>query len=60
MGPGTYFKPVLDDPTTTGNPQNVDRVIFVSGKLYYDLLKEKTARSLEERVALVRLEVSNG
>jgi probable 2-oxoglutarate dehydrogenase E1 component DHKTD1 len=33
-------------------------VVFVSGKLYYDLQKEKTDRGLNDRVALIRIEVS--
>ncbi|KAI9028943.1 hypothetical protein CLU79DRAFT_519802 [Phycomyces nitens] len=55
MAPGTSFKPVLEDPTTN-NPDMVEKVVFVSGKLYYDLAKEKTERGLDERVALVRIE----
>ncbi|KAL0089060.1 hypothetical protein F4703DRAFT_1839178 [Phycomyces blakesleeanus] len=55
MAPGTSFKPVLEDPTTN-NPDMVEKVVFVSGKLYYDLAKEKSERGLDERVALVRIE----
>lgn len=57
MGPGTHFQPVLSDPTTT-DPEQVDKVVFVSGKLYYDLQKEKNNRNLNDRVALIRIEVS--
>jgi 2-oxoglutarate dehydrogenase E1 component len=47
------FAPVLDDPAAA--PASVRRVVFVSGKLYYDLLaaREKTGAP---GVALVRLE----
>ncbi|CAO3646284.1 unnamed protein product [Cunninghamella echinulata] len=55
MGPGTHFQPVLSDPTTT-DPEQVDKVVFVSGKLYYDLQKEKNNRDLNDRVALIRIE----
>jgi probable 2-oxoglutarate dehydrogenase E1 component DHKTD1 len=52
--PGTTFKPVL--PDTGVNPANVDRVLLVSGKQYYDLVKERTNRGLEKEVAIIRLE----
>lgn len=57
MQTGTQFQPVLTDPTTS-DPEQVDKVVFVSGKLYYDLQKEKTERGLNDRVALIRIEVS--
>ena len=54
MSPGTKFHPVLPDalPPTSG----VERVILMSGKLYYDLIKERAARGLDGRVAIVRIE----
>ncbi|ORZ14017.1 dehydrogenase E1 and transketolase domain-containing protein 1 [Absidia repens] len=55
MQPGTHFQPVLTDPTTS-DPEQVDKVVFVSGKLYYDLQKEKNDRGLNDRVALIRVE----
>lgn len=33
-----------------------ERVLLVSGKLYYDLVKEREVRGLGERVAIVRVE----
>ncbi|KAJ2400329.1 hypothetical protein GGI23_002099 [Coemansia sp. RSA 2559] len=55
MGPGTQFRPVLDDPTI-GEPQAVKRVMIVSGKLYYDLAKLKSEHPLGGHVAIVRVE----
>ena len=56
MGPGSRFKPVLTD-LSVANPDNVKRVAFLSGKLYYDLLKARQQHSeSQERVALVRIE----
>ena len=52
--PSTTFKPVL--PDTGVDPANVDRVLLVSGKLYYDLVKERANRGLEKEVAIIRLE----
>ena len=51
--PGTKFQPVLPD---TLPPNGVERVILMSGRLYYDLVKERAARGLEGRVAIIRLE----
>ncbi|KAI9449669.1 dehydrogenase E1 and transketolase domain-containing protein 1 [Lactarius psammicola] len=48
------FQPVLRDPLVEAH--HAERVVLVSGKLYYDLVKEREARGLQERVALVRLE----
>ncbi|KAF9652772.1 2-oxoglutarate dehydrogenase, E1 component [Thelephora ganbajun] len=54
MAPNTRFKPVLDDPIS--DTSKVDRVVLLTGKLYYDLVKERQTRKLSDRVALVRLE----
>ncbi|KAJ2008180.1 hypothetical protein GGI04_001230 [Coemansia thaxteri] len=55
MGPGTRFKPVINDPTIT-DPRAVKRVMMVSGKLYYDLAKLKSEHPLGEHAAIVRIE----
>lgn len=54
MLPGTQFQPVLPDaqPPT----EKVERVVLVSGKIYYELAKERATRGLEDRVALIRIE----
>jgi 2-oxoglutarate dehydrogenase E1 component len=48
-----HFQRVI--PDTGADPAKVERVVFCSGKLYYDLLAERTERG-DDRVALVRLE----
>lgn len=57
MASGTKFSPVLDDPFVT-DKSKVTRVIFCTGKVYYDLVKERQTRndSASARVAFVRLE----
>lgn len=35
---------------------SVDRLIFVSGKLYYDLVKARAERGCDDTVAIVRVE----
>jgi 2-oxoglutarate dehydrogenase E1 component len=48
------FATVIDD-TDDINPAQVQRVVFCSGKVYFDLLKARRAASLRD-VALVRIE----
>lgn len=37
-------------------PNEVKRVIFCTGKVYYDLVKERKNQDLEKQVAITRLE----
>eukprot|EP01116_Phalansterium_solitarium_P002820 TRINITY_DN130_c0_g2_i1.p1 TRINITY_DN130_c0_g2~~TRINITY_DN130_c0_g2_i1.p1 ORF type:complete len:940 (+),score=374.31 TRINITY_DN130_c0_g2_i1:92-2911(+) len=50
---GTSFQPLL--PDTTVNAQQVERVVFCSGKVYYDLLELRQKQGRTD-TALVRLE----
>jgi probable 2-oxoglutarate dehydrogenase E1 component DHKTD1 len=54
MASNTRFRPVVDDPMS--DTSKVDRVVLLTGKLYYDLVNERKARNLSDRVALIRLE----
>ncbi|KAJ7784423.1 thiamine diphosphate-binding protein [Mycena metata] len=56
LEPGTAFRPVLRDPAETVNAPTAKRVVLMAGKIYYDLLKERQARSLDQDVAFIRLE----
>ncbi|WKS95874.1 2-oxoglutarate dehydrogenase E1 component [Riemerella columbina] len=47
------FQPVIDD--ASADPAKVERLVFCSGKIYYDLLAKKEEIN-DEKVALVRLE----
>ena len=47
------FKEVIDD--SSANPTKVKKVVFCSGKIYYDLLEEKE-KLKNESIALVRIE----
>ena len=51
---GTRFQPVLADPIADSS--KVKRVVLLSGKIYYDLIKERQARGLDDDVAFVRIE----
>ncbi|KAI8085435.1 hypothetical protein BDF21DRAFT_336024 [Thamnidium elegans] len=55
MAPGTHFQPILPDPSIT-DTSKVEKVVFVSGKYYYDLVKERDARGYNDRLALIRVE----
>jgi len=55
MEPGTTFQPVLSN-LSPNDAAKVERVILLSGKLYYDLAKEAASRELGQRVALIRVE----
>ncbi len=48
------FQPVIDDPAIT-EPTSVERVLLVSGKVYYDLRSALEKRP-DPRVAVVRVE----
>ncbi|TFK38288.1 Transketolase, pyrimidine binding domain-containing protein [Crucibulum laeve] len=54
LEPGTQFQPVLADPIA--DPVKVRRVVLLTGKIYYDLVKERQARGLNDDVAFVRIE----
>ncbi|XP_016127840.1 2-oxoglutarate dehydrogenase-like, mitochondrial [Sinocyclocheilus grahami] len=54
---GTKFLRIIpDDCPASKNPEKVKRVIFCTGKVYYELAKERKLLKLEEDVAIVRLE----
>jgi 2-oxoglutarate dehydrogenase E1 component len=57
MGPGTTFKRLIPetDPEISENPDNVKKLVFCSGQIYFELLAEREKRERQD-VALVRLE----
>ena len=48
------FQPVMPEVDEL-DPRNVKRIVFCSGKVYYDLLAERRERNLDD-VAIVRIE----
>ena len=50
------FRPVLDDPVAGRTPDAVRRLVFCTGKLYYDLALARAGQANAERVAIVRVE----
>lgn len=59
MLPGTSFTRVYKENETTpagSNPDKVEKIIFCSGKVYYDLVNERKAKGLEGKIAITRIE----
>ena len=52
---GNCFQEVLPDPAESLNPANVSRVIFCTGKVFYDLLAWRHEREIGN-AAIVRIE----
>jgi len=53
---GTEFRRLIPDEQAETDLSTVKKVIFCSGKVYYDILKERSTRNLEKSIALVRIE----
>jgi 2-oxoglutarate dehydrogenase E1 component len=52
---GTCFQEILPDTKIFSNPADVSRVIFCSGKVYYDLMAQRQEKAIED-TAIVRIE----
>jgi 2-oxoglutarate dehydrogenase E1 component len=50
-----YFRRVIDDVDEIAPPNKVRRVVFCSGKVYFDLLESRRADGIKD-VAIVRIE----
>lgn len=60
MFTGTKFKRIIpDDGPASRTPGTVKRVIFCTGKVYYELAKERQQLGLEDKIAIVRIEQVN-
>ncbi len=55
FGPGTSFKPVITEVDGLAKDAAIKRVIFCSGKVYYDLLEARREKAIED-IAIVRVE----
>ena len=55
FGPGTRFQRLIPEIDPLVADAKVRRIVFCSGKVYYDLLQERRARGLDD-VAIVRVE----
>uniref|UniRef100_A0A8D2LJ64 2-oxoglutarate dehydrogenase complex component E1 n=1 Tax=Varanus komodoensis TaxID=61221 RepID=A0A8D2LJ64_VARKO len=57
MLPGTHFQRVIPESGQAAqNPGGVKRILFCTGKVYYELIRERKAREMEADVAITRVE----
>uniref|UniRef100_A0A8C4E7Z8 2-oxoglutarate dehydrogenase-like, mitochondrial n=1 Tax=Dicentrarchus labrax TaxID=13489 RepID=A0A8C4E7Z8_DICLA len=57
LSQGTKFKRLIpDEGPVNQNPAQVKRVIFCTGKVYYELAKERKQQKMEKDIAIIRLE----
>ena len=57
---GTHFQRIiLDQGPVSQNPSGVKRVVFCTGKVYYELVRERKNRGMEDSVAIIRIEQVN-
>lgn len=57
MSSGTEFPRIIPDAGEAAqNPSGVRRLILCTGKVYYELIKERSARGLDKDVAITRIE----
>jgi 2-oxoglutarate dehydrogenase E1 component len=52
---GSCFQEILPDPMDFEKPENVKRVVFCSGKVYYDLVAHRKEHEIDD-VAIIRVE----
>lgn len=55
MAADTHFREVLDDEHLSGSPDRVARLIFCTGKVYYDLLEFREKNKIKN-AAIIRVE----
>ncbi|CAG2164128.1 unnamed protein product [Oppiella nova] len=57
MTPGARFAPVIPESGPAGqSAQHVKRLVFCTGKTFYDLVSARSAKHLDRDVAIVRVE----
>lgn len=57
MCTGKHFKRLIPDVAAASqNPAGVQRIIFCTGKVYYDLSRQRKNMGMEATVAIVRIE----
>lgn len=49
------FQSVIDDPSIIDHSA-VERVVLLSGKMYYDLVKTREEKGLDSKIAFIRIE----
>lgn len=52
----SYYRVLFEDGAASKNPDGVKKLLFCSGKIYYDLVKQRAQRKLDDSVAIARVE----
>jgi len=55
-GNTSFQRVILDSGPASDNRSAVTKLLFCSGKVYYDLAKERASKNLQADVAITRLE----
>lgn len=54
---GTHFRRLIpEEGAAAERPEEVKRLIFCTGKVYYELTKERKSKGMEANVAIARIE----
>ncbi|CAB1318883.1 unnamed protein product [Coregonus sp. 'balchen'] len=57
MLPGTHFQRLIPDSgPVCEKPEGVKRIVFCTGKVYYELTRERNNRGMDDTVAIARIE----
>lgn len=51
-----FLRVIPEEGAATQNPNGVKRLLFCSGKVYYDLKKARTERNTDDKIAIARME----
>ncbi|XP_043254335.1 2-oxoglutarate dehydrogenase, mitochondrial isoform X2 [Colletes gigas] len=51
-----FLRVIPEEGKAAQNPSNVKRVVFCSGKVFYDLKKARAEKQLDDKVAIARVE----
>ncbi|KAK9299313.1 hypothetical protein QLX08_007660 [Tetragonisca angustula] len=51
-----FLRVIPEEGVASQNPSNVKRLLFCSGKVYYDLKKARAERKLDDKIAIARVE----
>jgi len=57
LQPGTEFQRMITEAgPPSSNPAEITKVLFCTGRVYYDLIKERRDRGLEDKIAIHTIE----
>lgn len=51
-----FLRVIPEEGTAAQNPNDVKRLLFCSGKVFYDLKKSRSERKLDDKIAIARVE----